>query len=125
MPVRNCLGTLQNSYGAAQPHLTLEDGLPCMCDDERCCNHGEFKLKSLDDDSTKDDKGRNGKNGSKVLDSIEPKVTLFFPPPLAHSSQPGVLSSALYSGSKFGGCQKSKDSSYDVEVIVKVCLHFF
>ena len=42
------------------------------------------------------------------------------PPPPANSSQPGVATSLLYSGSKFQGHQKSKGNSYDVEVVLQV-----
>ena len=42
------------------------------------------------------------------------------PPPPANSSQPGVATSLLYSGSKFQGHQKSKGNCYDVEVVLQV-----
>lgn len=44
------------------------------------------------------------------------------PPAPSNSQQPGVTTSLLYSGSKFQGHQKSKGNSYDVEVILQVCL---
>ena len=127
MPVRQNAAGLPGQYGSSNPHLTLDDE-PCLCESEHCCHHDpNLKQKNADgdteDDGIEDEKSiLAGKNGSKLLDNSEDgKVTLFFPPPLAHSCQPGVLSSALYSGSKFCGCQKSKDSSYDVEVVFKVC----
>lgn len=42
------------------------------------------------------------------------------PPPPANSKQLGVLKTLLYNGSKFKGFQKSKGSSYDVEVVLQV-----
>lgn len=42
------------------------------------------------------------------------------PPPPLNTQQPGVVTSLLYSGSKFIGYQKSKGNSYDVEVVLQV-----
>lgn len=42
------------------------------------------------------------------------------PPPPINTQQPGVVTSLLYSGSKFRGHQKSKGNSYDVEVVLQV-----
>ena len=42
------------------------------------------------------------------------------PPLPANSTQPGVTTSLLYSGSRFQGHQKSKGNSYDVEVVLQV-----
>ena len=42
------------------------------------------------------------------------------PPPPANSTQPGINTSLLYSGSKFQGHQKSKGNCYDVEVVLQV-----
>ena len=42
------------------------------------------------------------------------------PPPPINTRQPGVVTSLLYSGSKFRGHQKSKGNSYDVEVVLQV-----
>lgn len=42
------------------------------------------------------------------------------PPPPINTQQPGVVTSLLYSGSKFRGYQKSKGNSYDVEVVLQV-----
>lgn len=42
------------------------------------------------------------------------------PPPPINSRQPGIVTSLLYSGSKFRGHQKSKGNSYDVEVVLQV-----
>lgn len=44
------------------------------------------------------------------------------PPPPINTRQPGVVTSLLYSGSKFRGYQKSKGNSYDVEVVLQVGL---
>lgn len=44
------------------------------------------------------------------------------PPPPINTRQPGVVTSLLYSGSKFRGHQKSKGNSYDVEVVLQVRL---
>lgn len=44
------------------------------------------------------------------------------PPPPINTQQPGVVTSLLYSGSKFRGHQKSKGNSYDVEVVLQVGL---
>lgn len=44
------------------------------------------------------------------------KVGIGTPPPPANSKQLGVLKTLLYNGSKFKGQQKSKGSSYEVEV---------
>lgn len=44
------------------------------------------------------------------------------PPPPINTQQPGVVTSLLYSGSKFRGYQKSKGNSYDVEVVLQVCV---
>lgn len=44
------------------------------------------------------------------------------PPPPINTQQPGVVTSLLYSGSKFRGHQKSKGNSYDVEVVLQVRL---
>lgn len=44
------------------------------------------------------------------------------PPPPINTQQPGVVTSLLYSGSKFRGHQKSKGNSYDVEVVLQVKL---
>lgn len=41
------------------------------------------------------------------------------PPPPANSKQPGIAKSLLYNGSKFQGFQKSKGSSYEVEVVLQ------
>ncbi|TWW81508.1 glucose-induced degradation protein 4 homolog [Takifugu rubripes] len=41
------------------------------------------------------------------------------PPPPINTQQPGVVTSLLYSGSKFRGYQKSKGNSYDVEVVLQ------
>ncbi|XP_046889108.1 NADPH oxidase organizer 1b isoform X2 [Hypomesus transpacificus] len=41
------------------------------------------------------------------------------PPPPINTHQPGVVTSLLYSGSKFRGHQKSKGNSYDVEVVLQ------
>ncbi|XP_076616589.1 uncharacterized protein LOC143339305 [Chaetodon auriga] len=41
------------------------------------------------------------------------------PPPPINTQQPGVVTSLLYSGSKFRGHQKSKGNSYDVEVVLQ------
>ncbi|KAM6897752.1 glucose-induced degradation protein 4 homolog [Xenentodon cancila] len=41
------------------------------------------------------------------------------PPPPINTRQPGVVTSLLYSGSKFRGHQKSKGNSYDVEVVLQ------
>lgn len=46
------------------------------------------------------------------------------PPPPINTQQPGVITSLLYSGSKFRGYQKSKGNSYDVEVVLQVTLIF-
>ena len=54
-----------------------------------------------------------------VLDMVE----IYDPPVPANTSQPGVTTSLLYSGSKFTGHQKSKGNSYDVVVNLQVfCL---
>ncbi|PWA16140.1 hypothetical protein CCH79_00019432 [Gambusia affinis] len=45
-------------------------------------------------------------------------VSLIPPPPI-NTQQPGVVTSLLYSGSKFRGHQKSKGNSYDVEVVLQ------
>lgn len=42
------------------------------------------------------------------------------PPPPINTQQPGVVTSLLYSGSRFRGHQKSKGNSYDVEVVLQV-----
>lgn len=47
---------------------------------------------------------------------------LLIPPPPINTQQPGVVTSLLYSGSKFRGHQKSKGNSYDVEVVLQVRL---
>ena len=44
------------------------------------------------------------------------------PPPPINTRQPGVVTSLLYSGSRFRGHQKSKGNSYDVEVVLQVRL---
>uniref|UniRef100_A0A8P4GT31 Glucose-induced degradation protein 4 homolog n=1 Tax=Dicentrarchus labrax TaxID=13489 RepID=A0A8P4GT31_DICLA len=44
------------------------------------------------------------------------------PPPPINTQQPGVVTSLLYSGSRFRGHQKSKGNSYDVEVVLQVGL---
>jgi len=44
------------------------------------------------------------------------------PPPPINTRQLGVVTSLLYSGSKFRGHQKSKGNSYDVEVVLQVRL---
>ncbi|XP_024141022.1 glucose-induced degradation protein 4 homolog isoform X2 [Oryzias melastigma] len=41
------------------------------------------------------------------------------PLPPINTHQPGVVTSLLYSGSKFRGHQKSKGNSYDVEVVLQ------
>ncbi|XP_056153101.1 glucose-induced degradation protein 4 homolog isoform X2 [Lampris incognitus] len=41
------------------------------------------------------------------------------PLPPINTRQPGVVTSLLYSGSKFRGHQKSKGNSYDVEVVLQ------
>lgn len=45
------------------------------------------------------------------------------PPPPADSKQPGIAKTLLYNGSKFQGFQKSKGSSYEVEVVLQVSFH--
>jgi len=47
-------------------------------------------------------------------------VELYDPPPPANSSQPGVTTSLLYTGSKFVGQQKSKGNCYEVVVNLQV-----
>ena len=47
------------------------------------------------------------------------------PPPPANSTQPGINTSLLYSGSKFQGHQKSKGNCYDVEVVLQVTTDSF
>ena len=47
------------------------------------------------------------------------------PPPPINTRQPGVVTSLLYSGSRFRGHQKSKGNSYDVEVVLQVRLSTF
>lgn len=42
------------------------------------------------------------------------------PPPPINTVQPGVTTSLLYGGAQFQGYQKSKGSSYDVEVALQV-----
>ena len=42
------------------------------------------------------------------------------PPAPSNSFQQGVMTSPLYSGSRFEGSQKSKGNCYDVEVILQV-----
>lgn len=42
------------------------------------------------------------------------------PPAPINTRQPGVATSSLYSGSRYRGCQKSKGSSYEVEVVLQV-----
>jgi len=41
------------------------------------------------------------------------------PPAPSNSSQPGITTSILYSGSRFEGYQKSKGNSYNVEVVLQ------
>lgn len=44
------------------------------------------------------------------------EIVPIFPLPPYNSKQPGKHSTLLYNGSRFVGQQKSKGSSYDVEV---------
>ncbi|KAK5622955.1 hypothetical protein CRENBAI_021757, partial [Crenichthys baileyi] len=50
--------------------------------------------------------------------AFKSSVSLIPPPPI-NTKQPGVVTSLLYSGSKFRGHQKSKGNSYDVEVVLQ------
>lgn len=51
---------------------------------------------------------------------VMPVKCIDLDPPLpANSHQPGITTTLLYSGSKFIGHQKSKGTSYDVEVILQ------
>ena len=52
--------------------------------------------------------------------SVWETVEIYDPPAPANTSQPGVTTSLLYSGSKFTGHQKSKGNSYDVVVNLQV-----
>jgi len=53
--------------------------------------------------------------------SVWETVEIYDPPVPANTSQPGVTTWLLYSGSKFTGHQKSKGNSYDVVVNLQVC----
>jgi hypothetical protein len=64
-----------------------------------------------------EDKALNCQQSSKQV--ILNKQTLRGVPLMASHKQLGVTQSLLYSGSKFGGHQKSKGNCYDVEVILQ------
>lgn len=109
----------------------------CICDDGGCCHETTHPSTAL---------GLKGKNGSECPEDLTAESTegetssakearareaarkkkmssLCTPPPLLNSSQLGVTTSPLYSGSKFGGYQTSKGNSYQVEVVFQVRLY--
>lgn len=91
----------------------IDDNCDCICEDE-CC-HEKNNIKANDEVVSYQNMIKS--SNSTGINKQKIKPTLFCPPPLIHSSQLGITHSLLYSGSKFGGSQKSKGNSYDVEVI--------
>lgn len=88
----------------------------CICDDA-CCHNKEMDTEDADEDKLKD--SREPVAGSSVQKKIKKPISCCPLPPIT-SCQLGVNNSLLYSGSKFGGFQKSKGNSYEVEVILQV-----
>lgn len=109
MPVRN------NSITSFQPQMlrNTEDNCDCIC--EGVCSHDKSNEKNNEVNS-------ENMNKSTINELNQEKInrSLFMPPPLLNSYQIGIAHSLLYSGSKFGGFQKSKGNSYEVEVSLKV-----
>lgn len=112
MPVRYN----RNPSGFSPPMRDNMDNCACICDDACCHENG---MENDLDDENHSTVITSTRNANVVKQKIK-KSTLFCPPPLIHSSQLGVTNSLLYSGSKFGGFQKSKGNSYEVEVIFQV-----
>ncbi|KPM04277.1 Vacuolar import and degradation protein-like protein [Sarcoptes scabiei] len=97
------------------------DDCDCICEEDECCCYDKIIDESDPKKKNVVDMYQiiNNKSASINLDDDKPKIkpTLFCPPPLINSQQLGIAHSLLYSGSKFGGYQKSKGNSYDVEVV--------
>ncbi|KAI7697542.1 hypothetical protein SSS_05417 [Sarcoptes scabiei] len=120
MPVRYSF----NIPGFVQPMLHNLDDCDCICEEDECCCYDKIIDESDPKKKNVVDMYQiiNNKSASINLDDDKPKIkpTLFCPPPLINSQQLGIAHSLLYSGSKFGGYQKSKGNSYDVEVVFQV-----
>lgn len=117
MPVR-----YNSNLSGFSPQMldNMDDNCACICEDA-CCHENVIENSGNGDTTLKSViKSTASVNKQKVKKSM-----LFCPPPLIHSSQLGVTHSLLYSGSKFGGSQKSKGNSYEVEVIFQVNLFIF
>lgn len=63
--------------------------------------------------------GGRRSSSSSAGSACESSASLVPPGPI-NTRQPGVATSPLYSGSRYQGYQKSKGSSYDVEVVLQV-----
>lgn len=105
MPVRQ--------HASSGYHPFFDTSKPCNCSIHCAAANWEMEQERLQEN-------RQGRQFSSCMGEptvLEPPIT---PPAPANSWQQGVRHSLLYNGSKFGGCQKSKGNSYEVEVVLQV-----
>ncbi|KAH7643945.1 glucose-induced degradation protein 4 homolog [Dermatophagoides farinae] len=113
MPVRYS----SNITGFSQQMLhNIDDNCDCICEDDCCHEKANFPNKNADVNNY-NSMMKSSTTATSTVNKPKIKPTLFCPSPLIHSSQLGITHSLLFSGSKFGGYQKSKGNSYEVEVI--------
>ncbi|OTF83022.1 hypothetical protein BLA29_008187 [Euroglyphus maynei] len=116
MPVRYS----SNITGFSQQMLhNIDDNCDCICEDDCCHEKANFPNKNTDVNNY-NSMMKSTTTATSTVNKPKIKPTLFCPSPLIHSSQLGITHSLLFSGSKFGGYQKSKGNSYEVEVIFQV-----
>jgi len=111
MPVRYT----SNISGFSPQMIDIDDNCVCICDDS--CSHENESRNGTSGDAQKC--VINSSSSCNTLEKIKKRTPLLNPPPLIYSCQLGVPHSSLYNGSKFGGCQTSKGTSYQVEVHIQ------
>lgn len=116
MPVR--YNSTINNFNP-QMLRNIEDNCDCIC--EEACSHDKGKTKNNEVNFNTMIRSST----SNEFNKEKFNRSLFCPPPLLNSYQLGIAHSMLYSGSKFGGYQKSKGNSYEVEVILQVISFIF
>lgn len=114
MPVRYNHAQL-TGYGPDGQVLD-DNGGECICDGVNCCHAAHHRT------STNEEKLKNVIKSAKGTfeKPYTRKCLQFRPPPLPKCPTPNPIQSPLYNGSKFNGFQKSKGSSYEVDVIIHV-----
>lgn len=135
MPVRYS-SSLSGGFSPQMLDLDSSINYVCICDDGGCAH--EMAASALQARKSKNgsecageqplegEEAEEGQSSAKEAALREAaakrkkKSSLCSPPPLLNSSQLGVTTSCLYSGSKFGGYQTSKGNSYQVEVVFQV-----